>query len=102
MEPLLLVIDKALNSLDHLFGCKHKIADRMGPFTERNRTNDATYTYVVCGKCSKQAEYSLEDMCIVTPAYLRMKRRLAAREAALKAQEENANARIGIAQHAVV
>jgi hypothetical protein len=63
------------NLLNMLFGCRHPEAQQSAlPF----RNGD--YTYRVCLKCGLQAEYSIEDMCIVTPRYKRWKLRQQALE----------------------
>lgn len=89
MEKLIALIDSMLN---RVFGCRHPLPARMGPFTDK-----ANYSYVVCLNCSQQAEYSLKDFCIVTRAYKRMKRR----QEALLAREEH-NAQLSASQHAMV
>ena len=55
--------------LDLMFPCDHR--QESWPQTHDGRT------YKSCLTCGHQTEYSMEDMCNITPAYLRAKRRLA-------------------------
>jgi adenine-specific DNA methylase len=55
--------------LDLMFPCDHR--QESWPQTRDGRT------YKTCLHCGHETEYSMEDMCDITPAYLRFKRRMA-------------------------